>query len=86
MVVLERGLSAGAEHRDGYPHRLRALGHLFEAEDESRAWPDLHDAIRDARRAYQQTGKVPDFEAMAAILASVGHFPDNQPNTTGESV
>ncbi len=29
------------------PNRLRAMGHLFEAEDESQAWPDLHDAIRE---------------------------------------
>jgi hypothetical protein len=33
--------------------RLRAIGHLFEAEDESQPWPELHVAIRDTRRAYQ---------------------------------
>jgi hypothetical protein len=41
---------------------------------------------RAARRAYQQIEKVPDFETMAAILASVGQFRDNQTNATGESV
>ncbi len=49
--------------------RLRAIGHLFEAEDESQAWPDLHDAIREARRAYQRVGTVPDFDALAALAA-----------------
>jgi hypothetical protein len=72
------GLSAGGGRKSG-------IGHLLEAEDEPQEWPDLHGAIREARRAYQQTGKVPDFEAMAAILANVGHFCHNQPNATGES-
>jgi hypothetical protein len=26
-------------------HRLRAIGHLHEAEDESQQWPDLHTAM-----------------------------------------
>ena len=64
--------------------RLRAIGHLFEAEDESQEWPEFHAAIREGRKAYQGTGKLPDFEAMAAILASIGHFRDNQPSATGE--
>jgi len=45
--------------------RLRAIGHLFEAEDESQQWPDLHSAIREARRAYQAGWVVPDWEALA---------------------
>ncbi len=32
------------ETREGYAYRLRAIGHLFEAEDESQQWPELHDA------------------------------------------
>ena len=47
----------------------RAIGRLFEAEDESQAWPGLHYAIRKAPKTYQQTGKVPDFEALAATAA-----------------
>jgi hypothetical protein len=58
-----------AEQRDGYATRLRAIGHVFEAEDESQAWPDLHDAIRAARRAYQQAGTIPDFGSLAALAA-----------------
>jgi len=57
-----------AEHRDGYPHRLRAIGHLHEAEDESQAWPELHDAIRAARKAYQQSGTMPEFAALATMV------------------
>jgi hypothetical protein len=57
-----------AEARDGYPHRLLAIGHLHEAEEESQAWPELHTAIREARKAYQQMGKIPDFAALPAII------------------
>ena len=75
LECVEKHLGAAwvliAEHRDGYPHRLRAVGHLHEAEDESQAWPELHDAIRAARKAYQQAGTVPDFAAMASQLAAV---------------
>ncbi|HPD17383.1 MAG TPA: hypothetical protein PLE19_20795 [Planctomycetota bacterium] len=41
--------------------RLRAIGHLFEAEDESQEWPELHAAIRAARKAYQADGTMPDW-------------------------
>jgi len=57
-----------AEHREGYPHRLLAIGHLFEAEDESQEWPDLHAAIREARKAYQHAGTMPDFAAVATLV------------------
>jgi hypothetical protein len=52
--------------------RLRAIGHLFEAEaeDESQEWPDLHAAIREARRAYQADGTMPGFEALAHYVAT----------------
>ena len=60
-----------SECRRGYPHRLLAIGHLHEAEDESQAWSELHAAIREARKAYQQTGKVTDFEATAALVATL---------------
>lgn len=59
------------EHRDGYPHRLRAIGHLHEAEDESQHWPALHVAVREARKRYQQEGIVPDFGALAALVDAV---------------
>jgi hypothetical protein len=69
VVVIIAACVLLTEYRDGYPNRLLAIGPLFEAEDESQAWPELHDAIRDARRTYQQTGKMPDFNALAAIIS-----------------
>ena len=60
-----------AEARDGYPHRLRAIGHLHEAEDESQQWPDLHNAIREARKAFQHDGTMPDFGKLAKLTAEI---------------
>ena len=60
-----------SEHQNGYPHRLLAIGHLHEAEEESQAWPELHTAIREARKAYQQTGETPEFTALAAQITSL---------------
>ena len=56
-----------AELRDGYPYRLRIIGHLHEAEDESQAWPDLHGALRNARKAFQSASVVPDFTVLEQI-------------------
>ena len=55
--------------RDGDSRLLRVIGHLLEAAEESQEWPELHDAIREARRACQRAGGIPDFEAMAATIA-----------------
>ena len=57
-----------AETRDGYPHRLRAIGHLHEAEDESQEYPELHEAIRRARKRYQQDDVCPDFARLEAMV------------------
>ena len=59
------------ESREGYAHRLRAIGHLFEAEDESQEWSELHDAIREARRAYQTDGTIPDWLAVGQVVEAV---------------
>jgi len=59
------------EAREGYACRLRAIGHLFEAEDESQEWPDLHAAIHEARRAYQASGAMPDWAAIEALVGQV---------------
>jgi hypothetical protein len=56
------------ETREGYAYRLRAVGHLFEAEDESQEWPELHAAIREARRAYQSSGAIPDWDHLAKLV------------------
>jgi hypothetical protein len=62
-----------SETRDGYAHRLRAVGHLHEAEDESQVWPDLHAAIREARKAYQTEGAMPDWGRLEAMIGAVRH-------------
>jgi len=53
------------ETREGYAYRLRAIGHLFEAEDESQEWPQFHATIRAARKAYQADGTQPDWDTLA---------------------
>lgn len=69
LECVEKHLGAAyvllTETRDGYAHRLRAVGHLHEAEDESQEFPTLHAAIRDARKTYQTDGNIPDWEALA---------------------
>jgi hypothetical protein len=62
------------ETRDGYAHRLRAIGHLHEAEDESQQWPALHEAVRAARKAYQTQGAMPEWQKLEDQLAEArGH-------------
>jgi hypothetical protein len=60
-----------SEIRAGYDYRLRVIGHLHEAEDESQAWPALHDAIRNARKTYQHTGSAPNFDTLAQLTQAV---------------
>lgn len=68
LECIEKHLGAAyvllAETRDGYAHRLRAIGHLHEAEDESQEFRELHAAIRAARKAYQTAGTIPDWESL----------------------
>lgn len=59
------------ETREGYGHRLLGIGHLHEAEDESQEWPDLHNAIRVARKEYQMAGTIPPWEALAMMTSLV---------------
>ena len=67
-VLLTEARDLPAGQAGGYAYRLRAIGHLFEAEDESQQWPDLHNTIRQARKAYQTNGTMPDWEAIESIL------------------
>jgi len=60
-----------ASRRQGFSRRLRAIGHLFEAEDESQQWPELHAAIREARKAYQADGTTPDSEHLGTLADDV---------------
>jgi len=59
------------ERRQGFSRRLRAIGHLFEAEDESQEWPELHTVIRQARKVYQASGTMPDWDALAVAAKAV---------------
>ena len=59
------------EAREGYAYRLRAVGHLFEAEDESQKWPELHAAIRESRKRYQAAEEMPDWNGLDGMLAEV---------------
>jgi hypothetical protein len=72
---IDRGRSAAyillAETRGSYAHHLRAIGHLREAEDESKEFPDLHATIRTARKAYQGEGAIPDWEALARAAEAI---------------
>lgn len=68
LECVEKHLGAAcvllAETQDGYAYRLRAVGHLHEAEDESQQWPALHEAVRAARKAYQAQGTMPDWQKL----------------------
>ena len=48
-----------------------AAGHIFEAEEESQEWPDLHAAIRQARKTYQSDGTMPDWPALEDLIGRV---------------
>ncbi len=62
-----------SEIHDGYSYRLRFVGHLHEAEDESQEWPTLHNAIRQARKDFQRENQSPDWEVLARLLEEVGN-------------
>ncbi|MCL2645452.1 MAG: hypothetical protein FWD61_00435 [Phycisphaerales bacterium] len=68
LECVEKHLGAAyvllSESQDGYAYRLRAVGHLHEAEDESQQWPELHKAVRTARKAYQTQGTIPDWQTL----------------------
>ncbi|HQA92190.1 MAG TPA: hypothetical protein PK316_21245 [Sedimentisphaerales bacterium] len=66
----DRPAPSGARQAGGYAYRLRAVGHLFEAEDEAQEWPELHATIRDARTHYQAAGEMPDWQALEGLLAA----------------
>jgi len=38
----------------------------------SQEWPELHAATREARKAYQADGTMPDFDVLATLVAGHG--------------
>ncbi len=69
LECVEKHLGAAAvilsEIHNCYEYRLRFVGHLHEAEEESQDFLPLHEMIRDARKAYQRENIVPDWESLA---------------------
>ena len=63
MVIL-------SEIHVGYAYRLQFIGHLNEAAEESQQWPQLHEMVRKARKAYQRNGVIPDWESLAQEVAN----------------
>jgi hypothetical protein len=89
LECVEKHLGAAfvliGEVLNGYPHRLLAIGHLHEAEEESFAWPILKAKIRHARRQYQNYNRAPDWHALDALIRSIdqtrhGRPIDNRPD------
>jgi len=70
-VLLTEARDLPDRQAGGYAYRLRAIGHLFEAEDESQEWPALHTAIRQARKAYQADGTMPDWAGFERRMREV---------------
>lgn len=61
-----------SEIADGYPeHRLLLIGHLYEAADEARDWPELQKALVNARRRFQREKVAPDLPSLAKLAESV---------------
>jgi len=76
LECVEKHLGAAyvllSESQDGYAYRLRAVGHLHEAEDESQQWPTLHAVIRATRKAYQTQGTIPDWQQLQQLVEAQG--------------
>lgn len=56
----------------GYAHRLRAVGRLHEAENESQRFSDPFCALRAARNGYQTDATIPDRGGLAQAAGGVG--------------
>jgi hypothetical protein len=72
LECVEKHLGAAfviaSEIHSGYSYRLRLIGHLHEAEDESQEFVKLHESIRQARKDYQINGTLPDWETLARTV------------------
>ncbi|MGE4157603.1 MAG: hypothetical protein AB7F75_00735 [Planctomycetota bacterium] len=78
LECVEKHLGAAyvllTEANDGYAHRLRAIGHLHEAEDESQEWSIVHRTIREARKEYQTKGTMPDWDLFEFLVKGVRDY------------
>jgi hypothetical protein len=75
LECVEKHLGAAfviaSELYDGYSYRLRLIGHLHEAEEESQEFSKLHQLIRLARKNYQRENIIPDWELLAQKISEV---------------
>ena len=80
LECVEKHLGAAAvllsEIHVGYAYHLLFIGHLHEAEDESRQWPNLCQAVRKARREYQTRRIVPRWAEFERYIVSAREGTD----------
>ena len=78
MECVEKHIGAAmvlaTELQQGYPYRVRIIGHLHEAEEESLQWPELSACIREERVKFQQSGGkiLPNFDRIIAVMGRYG--------------
>jgi hypothetical protein len=64
-----------SEIHDGYAaQRLRLIGHLHEAEDESQEFLELHNLIRQARKEYQKNNSIPNWELLSQKIEEMNQL------------
>jgi hypothetical protein len=59
------------EFHDGYDYYLRIVGNLREAEDESQEWHQLSTLIRNSRKEFQKTRKIPDWKTIGNTIEQI---------------
>ena len=67
---LGSAFALATELQSGHRYRLMFVGHLNEAAEECREYPDLYTRIRAVRKNYQLHGIMPDWESLASLLYS----------------
>lgn len=60
-----------SEYQNGYPYHTLIVGHLHEAEEESKQWPHLNSMIRDSRKEFQSMGRIPDFQLLSLKIKEI---------------
>ena len=59
------------EMKDGYKYMTRAVGELYQAEDESQDWTELHEFIRSERIEYQTKLAMPAWETLNQMITDI---------------
>lgn len=58
-----------------YRNHLEIIGNLCEAYKESRAWPELHELLKQSERAYRYEGLIPDWNNILALMIEAKRAP-----------